>query len=69
MRGLWILFLFSSCAVQRGPVASDTELNPNNLNWAKIYAHELKVARENNDIDAILFFWPEYLKELEKTEK
>ena len=36
------------------------------MNWAEVYKNELKIARENNDIESWMFFWPEYLKELDK---
>lgn len=35
-------------------------------NWELIYQQELKIARQNNDIESLRFFWPEYLKEREK---
>ena len=36
------------------------------MNWAEVYKNELKIARENNDIESWMFFWPEYLKELDE---
>lgn len=36
------------------------------VNWLKIYEQELIIARENGDADAWRFFFPEYLKELNK---
>jgi len=35
-------------------------------NWLEIYRQELIIAKDNNDIDAWIFFWPEYKKELNK---
>ncbi len=36
------------------------------MNWVEVYKNELKIARENNDIESWMFFWPEYLKELDE---
>jgi hypothetical protein len=43
-------------------------IDPDKRNWLKTYYAELRAARHNGDIDAWLFFWPEYLKEREKAE-
>lgn len=67
MRVLWAVLLFSSCAIQRSPEPSDTIIDSDKRNWLKIYAAELRAARHNGDIDAWVFFWPEYLEELEKS--
>lgn len=64
MRLLLIFILLSGCSLKKAPKPSDTLFDPGKRNWLEIYAHELKVARENNDYDAFRFFWPEYLKEL-----
>lgn len=36
------------------------------LNWELIYKAELESAIRNNDDEAFMFYWPEYLKECEK---
>lgn len=66
MREFWLLLLLTSCAPQRSPQSSDVFFDPDQQNWLKIYSNELKSARDNNDMDAWMFFWPEYLKELKK---
>jgi hypothetical protein len=43
----------------------DTLFREEDRNWTEIYAHELKVALENNDSEAFYFFWPEYLQSAE----
>lgn len=35
-------------------------------NWQSIYKQELETAIQNDDDEAFRFFWPEYLKELNK---
>jgi len=57
-----LLFL-SSCVSINQPNPNISKINKNPKNWVKIYEHELQSARENNDLDAWRFFWPEYLKE------
>jgi len=49
-------FLLFSC--------SSIKIEQKEINWIKVYENELKIARENNDIESWMFFWPEYLKEL-----
>lgn len=66
MRILCFLLTLSGCVSKHSPKIYHTELKPENRNWVKVYAHELKVAIENNDGEAYYFFWPEYLKEYDK---
>lgn len=66
MRFLVLLFLTCSCAPQRELKPSDTIFHDSDRNWLKVYAHELDQARKHNDHEAYHFFWPEYLKELDK---
>jgi hypothetical protein len=66
VRIFWLLLLLSSCVSVRGPQPSETILNQDTRDWVKVYAQELEAARQNNDLDAWRFFWPEYLKEREK---
>lgn len=58
--------LLAGCVATHGPKPSDTIFKEKDRDWLKIYEHELKVARENGDIDAWRFFFPEYIKELKK---
>lgn len=64
MRLLLIIVLLSGCSLKKAPKPSDTLFDPEKRNWLEIYAHELRVAKENNDYDAFRFFWPEYVREL-----
>ena len=68
MRTLLLLILLNAgCASNRGPHPHDTILLESQRNWLEIYGKELKVAIKNSDDDAFRFFWPEYLKELDKS--
>lgn len=61
MRGillLLILILCSSCGIKKQ--------QSKQKDWEKIYKKELKIALENEDDEAFMFFWPEYLKEKAK---
>ena len=58
--------MLSGCAHNKSPQINDTNLNPQNRDWLKVYEHELKTAIENDDGEAYYFFWPEYLKEYDK---
>lgn len=64
MRLLLIVAFLSGCSHTKNLKPSDTKFDESKRNWAQIYEHELKVAKENEDYDAFRFFWPEYLKEL-----
>jgi hypothetical protein len=58
VRGLIFCFIFSGCVTHSpDPVKTD---------WEAVYEHELEVAKENEDLQAWMFFWPEYLKERER---
>ena len=61
MRVLLLCLLFSGCAVKNIPTEK--------IDWLIIYENELNTARENNDYESWMFFWPEYLKEFDKTRK
>ena len=58
------LFFLLGCAVTHNPQPSDTKFKESDRNWVKVYEHELKVAIANDDREAWIFFWPEYLKAL-----
>tara|TARA_A100001011_G_scaffold344144_1_gene378992 strand:+ start:213 stop:413 length:201 start_codon:yes stop_codon:yes gene_type:complete len=60
------LFFLLGCVTTHKPQPSDTKFKDSDRNWVKVYEHELKVAIENDDIEAWMFFWPEYLKEISK---
>ena len=55
----FVLFCLASC------VSSDTKTKK----WLTIYEKELNIARENQDIDAWIFFQQEYQNELKKQYK
>jgi|TARA_Y100000289_G_scaffold62654_1_gene72154 hypothetical protein len=55
---LLILILCSSCASKKK--------QSEKKDWAKIYQKELEIALKNEDDEAFMFFWPEYLKERAK---
>jgi len=61
--------LLAGCVATHSPKPSDTIFKEEDRDWLKIYEHELKVARENGDVDAWRFFFPEYLKELKSRTK
>jgi len=56
---LFIVLFLSGCVTQKNEQKF-------NKNWKQIYAQELKIALENDDNEAFMFFWPEYLKEINK---
>ena len=47
-------------------IFSCSQINKNPKDWESIYKKELIIAKENNDAEAWLFFFPEYLKELKE---
>ena len=53
---LLICILFHGCSVSKNQSKAKKD-------WSKIYAKELKIAIDNEDHEAFMFFWPEYLKE------
>jgi hypothetical protein len=58
------VFLLTGCVVAHSPTPNDTIFKEQDRDWLQTYEHELKVAKQNGDIDAWRFFFPEYLKEL-----
>ena len=57
------LLLFCGCAVTHNPQPIDTEFDENKRNWAEVYRHEIKIAVENEDLEAYNFFFQEYMRE------
>jgi hypothetical protein len=47
----------------RSPSLSDTVLEEEDRDWAQVYRMEIKIAVENEDLDAYNFFFEEYMKE------
>ena len=47
----------------RSPSMSDTALPEKARDWAQVYRMEIKIAVENEDLDAYNFFFEEYMKE------
>lgn len=66
MRGILVCLALSGCVVKHSPQPSDTNLNESERDWLRVYEHELKVAIENDDLEAWRFFWPYYLKEFHR---
>lgn len=66
VRLLVLLLFFSGCTHTYNPQPIDTIFKERDKNWSLIYEKELKIALENEDMEAFYFFWPEYLKELSK---
>ena len=67
MRGILLYLLFCGCATKdysKKPLEIKEEKD-----WVKIYEHELEVAKKNEDYEAWMFFWPEYLKERERSRR
>lgn len=58
VRGFIFCFILSGCVVH-SPDSVKTD-------WEAVYEHELEVAKKNEDLQAWMFFWPEYLKERER---
>lgn len=56
--------LLSSCSMKSSLKPSDTNFDPKKRNWLEVYAHEIQVAKENQDMDAWRFFYLEFIKEL-----
>ena len=44
------------------PTSSDTRLDEGQRNWAEVYRMEIKIAVENEDLDAYNFFFEEYMR-------
>lgn len=64
MRVFLLSLLLTSCAVKHNHSPNDTKLDENKRDWLYVYKMELITAKENNDMEAWRFFFPEYLKEL-----
>ncbi len=69
MRILVLLYFLFGCTTPKLPQPSDTVFKPENRNWLLVYELELEAALKNNDTAAFYFFWPEYLKELDKQKR
>ena len=57
------LVLLCGCVITHDPQPADTKFNENDRDWLEVYRHELKVAVDNEDIDAYNFFFEEYMRE------
>ena len=60
-RLLPLIFLVG-CVTNRGPNPDDTKFNEKDRDWEQIYLREMIIAKENQDLDAWLFFGQELLK-------
>ena len=63
------LVFLCSCVTTHNPQPIDTEFNENDRDWIEIYRNEIKIAVENDDIDAYNFFMFEWLKEKIRVKK
>lgn len=63
------LLLLGGCVTLRSPTPSDTLLKEQERDWAQVYRMEIKIAIENEDLDAYNFFFEEYMKERVKQVK
>ena len=63
VRNLWFILLLGGCNISPSPNPSDTLFDESKRNWAEVYKHEIKMAVENEDLDAYNFFFMEYMRE------
>lgn len=56
------LLLLGGCVASQPPSLRETELNKSARDWAQVYRMEIKIAVENEDIDAYNFFFEEYMR-------
>ena len=54
--------LLLGCVSTRGPQPSDTEFKEEDRNWKQVYSEEMRIANENNDVEAYYFFLQEIVK-------
>lgn len=57
------LIILSGCVVKYDPKPIDTNFDPSDRDWVKIYREEIEIAIKNDDREAWSFFWREYLLE------
>tara|TARA_Y100000310_G_scaffold289308_1_gene315617 strand:- start:323 stop:559 length:237 start_codon:yes stop_codon:yes gene_type:complete len=58
-----LLILLTGCVAHHDPQPADTKFDESKRDWVEAYQHEIKVAIENEDIDAYHFFMQELIKE------
>lgn len=63
MRILLPLILLSGCVVDNMPIPSDTTFRNSDRDWAQVYRNEMRIAVDNEDLDAYNFFFEEYMRE------
>lgn len=63
MLRLLLLILLTGCVSNHDPKSLDTKFNESERDWLEVYRHEIKIAVENEDIDAYNFFFEEYMRE------
>jgi len=69
VRVLWLVLLFSGCVINRSNETNALKNTQENKDWLKIYEHELRVAKDNDDFEAWSFFFREYLIEVRNRQK
>lgn len=57
------VLLLCGCSVTHNPQPADTEFDESKRDWIEVYRHEIKVAVDNEDIEAYNFFFEEYMRE------
>ena len=57
------LVLLCGCVTTHDPEPSDTKFDPARRNWVEVYKNEIRIAVENEDLDAYHFFMQELIKE------
>ena len=61
-----LILLFTSCKSldpKHNPTPEDTVFDESKRDWLEVFKHEIKVAVENDDVDAYNFFFEEYMRE------
>ena len=61
-----LILLFTSCKIlgpKHNPAPEDTAFDESKRDWLEVFKHEIKVAVENDDVDAYNFFFEEYMRE------
>lgn len=56
------LLLLGGCVASQPPSSRQTEFKEDSRDWAQVYRMEIKIAVENEDLDAYNFFFEEYMR-------
>ena len=67
---LYIVFILSlGCNTKNNITPDITKFRQDQIDWIAVYQREIKIAQENQDMWAIIFFREELNKEYEKLKK